>query len=83
MRRCLAPVVSINEVYAEADILVERNRTVCPSFVKARILIKYSKFDGPNKPTTVSGSEEDDRCGMRVIYFCATRDANKSNRAYV
>lgn len=66
-------------MYAAGDILVERNKTVCPSFVRARMLIKYSKFEGPSNPNTISGSEEDALCGMIDLYLWATREAKKSS----
>ncbi len=68
MRRCPTPVVSRREIYAAIDILIERKRTLCPSFVKARMLMKYSKFEGPSNPTTTSGSDDENLCGMRDLY---------------
>ncbi len=56
-------------MYAAMDIRVERKRTVWPSFVKAKMLMKYSKIEGPSNPTTISGSEENSLCGIRVLYF--------------
>ncbi len=78
MRICYAAVARSSQVYAIVDILIERNNTVCPSFVRARILMKYSKFDGLNNPITISASIEAALLGMIDLYLLATRDAKTS-----
>jgi hypothetical protein len=80
---CCEEVLSRRDWWATADILVERKSTENPSLLKARTVIKYSKFDAPKRPTTLSFSADDFRGGMICAYFLAARNAKVPSYRYV